>query len=272
MNQENSITKESFTKIGLLGAALVIFLIGLTLGARGLAAAWSLGPGGAIIFSGVLPALLVIAATAGIEKLLSARRWAECLESIGLGRPHFGQLKASALCLLPIAVAYLGMIFAFGISLTAQANLPWLIIKIFVSQGIGEEVVFRGLVFRHLRSGRSFWRAATLSAAVFSIVHLAGLLRGFSVGNLFDVAISIGFSFLMGYAMAHLFEAGGGTIWGCTLLHVGIDSTNWFSGAGDTQFSPGNIVYMLGIIVASGMAFWAILRTPPETQRLCDNV
>jgi membrane protease YdiL (CAAX protease family) len=48
----------------------------------------------------------------------------------------------------------------------------WLLPGLFAQAGIAEEVLFRGYLFRHVREGRSFWRAAAVASGPFVLVHL----------------------------------------------------------------------------------------------------
>ncbi len=92
---------------------------------------------------------------------------------------------------------------------------------LFAQAGIAEEVLFRGYLFGHLRRGRSFWRAATISMIPFVVVHLLMFLTmpwPVAVASLF-LAVVISFP------MAHLFELGNMTIWAPALLHFVVQGT-----------------------------------------------
>ncbi len=259
MNDETS-PKANFAPIFLYSSLLVAVLVVLTLLARHFAVLWELSPAARIIFTGVLPAVIAIAILAALEKRLSGDTLSRSLVELGLGSPNLGQLRIAVICLAPIITTYFIRASALGIPIVTQPAIWALIIKFLVSQGVAEEMVFRGFVYRRLRPGRSFFHAATLSAITFSVIHLTGLLRGLSIANSLDTAFSIGFSFLMAYAMAALFERGRGTIWGCALLHVGIDSINWFFFADEATFGPGNVVYIAGIVASIGMVLWIVGR------------
>ena len=65
---------------------------------------------------------------------------------------------------------------------------------------------------------------------------------GFSAKERVLVAISTVFAFVMTMPFALLFERGGRSIAGGALLHVAIDSNNWFAKLGDS--APGLLVYV----------------------------
>ena len=236
----------------LILAALISTTIGIAIGAKslGLTTAWI------IILAGIIPALIAIFTTTLIEKKITDQSIAICVSSLGLGKPCPKQLWIGALCLLPILTAYIVMFFGLHTSLKLAPGFPFLLLKLVIAQGIAEEVVFRGFVFRHLRVGRSFWRAALLSASIFSIAHLSHLFKGVSTQILIDMSVSIGFTFVMAPALALLFEYGGNVIWGCSLLHLGFDSINLFAEATSATISLESLIYAIGILGSVLMLFW----------------
>lgn len=121
-------------------------------------------------------------------------------------------------------------------------------------------VNFRGFAFRHLRTGRSFWHAAGLSALLFSSVHLAHLIEGVSPEILTNMTISILFSSFMGFSLACLYEYGGNSLWGCALLHVTIDSGNWFSNSPDAGLNAPYLIMMLGLAASLILVFPLVSR------------
>ena len=80
---------------------------------------------------------------------------------------------------------------------------------LFAQAGIAEEVLFRGYLFRHVRAGRTFWRAVGLATLPFVAVHL--ILFATMPWPIALAAVLL--SALIGAPFAYLFELGGGTIW-----------------------------------------------------------
>lgn len=74
-----------------------------------------------------------------------------------------------SLALLLVLPAYA---WAVGGRLEMYPRWAWLVPGLFAQAGVAEEILFRGYLFRHLRRGRTFWRAALLAAAPFILVHL----------------------------------------------------------------------------------------------------
>lgn len=69
---------------------------------------------------------------------------------------------------------------------------------------LGEELVFRGLLYGRLRQELSFWKAAVVSAVCFGLFH-GNVAQGLYAG-------------LLGMFLAAIFEYGQ-SLWGCWLFH-----------------------------------------------------
>ena len=91
----------------------------------------------------------------------------------------------------------------------------WMLPGLFAQAGIAEEVLFRGFLFRYVRIGRSFWRAALLSMVPFVGVHL--LLFWTMPWPVALAALLL--SVIISFPLARLYELGGNTIWAPALLH-----------------------------------------------------
>lgn len=168
-------------------------------------------------------------------------------------------MKVALLGVLPIVLGYLVIFWGLRKSAALEPSAGFMIIKFIFSQGIGEEVVFRGLIFRHLRRGRSFWPAASLSGLLFAFIHLINLAKGVTPELLIAVATSIAFGFILTFPLALLFELGGGSILGGAIFHVAIDSVNWFTEAGESG-APMN-TYLGFVLIAAIVVTLAALKT-----------
>jgi membrane protease YdiL (CAAX protease family) len=100
--------------------------------------------------------------------------------------------------------------------ITLAANWGWIVLAIFLFNGLAEESLFRGFVFGRLRRGCSFWRAATLSMFYFAAAHVPLLI---TIGPVIG-ALGILFSIPIAYVTAYLFERGANTWWGPAVLHT----------------------------------------------------
>ena len=117
----------------------------------------------------------------------------------------------------------LGLLFVRAKGMTPAFYPGWisLLPGLFAQAGIAEEVLFRGYLFRHLRVGRTFWRAAAVSMLPFVSVHL---ILFFSMPWPIAVA-SVLLAIIISFPLAYLFELGGDTIWAPAILHFVIQAT-----------------------------------------------
>jgi membrane protease YdiL (CAAX protease family) len=90
--------------------------------------------------------------------------------------------------------------------LLAELSSPWLfLLGAIVVAPVVEEIFFRGFLFAGLRGRYGWQKAAAISAALFSLVHLQP-----------TAAVPI---FLLGLVFAFLYERSG-SIWPAVLMHV----------------------------------------------------
>jgi membrane protease YdiL (CAAX protease family) len=169
---------------------------------------------------GIFVCLLIVAATAVIERFLH-RREEPIIRRLGLGAPRtIGMVVASAVAVILWIAAFL---FVRTRGMTFSLYPSWLLLLpgLFAQAGIAEEVLFRGYLFGHLRKGRTFWHAASVSMLPFVAVHLILFLSMPWPIALASVLLAVVISF----PLARLFELGGNTIWAPALLHFVIQAT-----------------------------------------------
>ena len=171
--------------------------------------------------AGLLVGLIVVAALLVVERLLFDRSVPTASRSLGFGVPHPRGLRLVIGIAALMAVVILTFVGVTGARLTLLPGWLWLLPGLFAQGGIAEEALFRGYLFRHLRVGRSFWRAAVLSTIPFVTVHLS--LFWTMPWPIATAAILL--SVALAAPLAHLFEAGGWTIWAPALLHFIIQGT-----------------------------------------------
>ncbi len=92
-------------------------------------------------------------------------------------------------------------------SLFAEYSV-WTFVMTVIAAPLMEEIVFRGLIFKRLRTGLPFWAAATLSAAAFGLAH-ASLLWML-------------YAFALGFLLAWLTERTD-SLWASVLCHFGFN-------------------------------------------------
>ena len=150
-------------------------------------------------------AALVVAATLAMERARSKQPLASVWHALGLGAPRVvGLIAALGICaLLLLAVGVFAR--STGTPVTLGAGSLWLLPGLFAQGGIAEETLFRGYLFGHLRRGRSFWRAASLSMLPFVAVHL--LLFATMPWPVALAALLL--SVVLSFPLAQLYELGG---------------------------------------------------------------
>ncbi len=164
---------------------------------------------------GVAVCAAVLIAAMGSEYLLAGRRPVPALAALGLGRPRISTLGMTVLLVSLLLCFFPLFSLVTGAPLSLRSDAGWLAIGMFAQGGVAEEVIFRGFLFRRFREGRTFWRAATLSAVPFTIVHLALFLTLDFPLALVSLLLAVSLSF----PLAWLFEASGCTIWPSAVLH-----------------------------------------------------
>jgi membrane protease YdiL (CAAX protease family) len=196
--------------------------------------------------AGLLVAAAVIAALVAVECLLFRQSPASALVSLGFGRPAtLGLTAASGLCVVLVAVipAYAA---ARGASIAVYPGWIWLLPGLFAQGGVAEEALFRGYLFSRLRRGRSFWRAAGLTAVPFVLIHL------YLFATMpWPVALaSVLLATVISFPLSQLFELGGNTVWPPALLHFTVQ------GAVKILEVPGDAIVPLVWMMASAAIPW----------------
>lgn len=208
---------------------------------------------------GFFAALAALIVAVVIESKFSATFLKKAIQNLGFKFGNRVQFKVALFGIVPIILAYLFIVFFLGKPATLNDGAFFLVIKLFISQGLVEEAVFRGLIFRHLRLRNSFWTATTLSGILFGLIHLANLINGTSTEILIAVATSILFGFILTFPLAALFELGKGSIFAGALLHLAIDSINCFKEVG-TSGTPMNS-YLFSLLISSVVVVFFAFRS-----------
>lgn len=161
--------------------------------------------------AGLVVCAAVVAAVLLVERVLLQS--AVAARSLGVPRRR-GMLAAVGVSAGMLAVFPL-VAWLEGGELAIDEDTPRLLPGLFAQAGIGEEILFRALLFAQVRRGRSFWRAVVLSAVPFVGVHLF-----LFVTLPWPIALaSVLLAAVISAPLAWLYELCGGTIWGPALLH-----------------------------------------------------
>jgi membrane protease YdiL (CAAX protease family) len=211
--------------------------------------------------AGLAVGAIVVGAVLLVEFLWSRRSFPSLLRAVGLGMPRTqGLAVAAGVGGLVLLVAPL-FALATGSTLTTTVGSLGLLPGLFAQAGVAEETLFRGYLYGHLRTGRTFWRAAALSMLPFVAVHLV-----LFASQPFGVALAaLGLAVVVSFPMAQLFELGGATIWPPALLHFvvqGAVKVLVVSGEDSAAFP---LAWMLGSAVLPLLVF--LVPRPPSRNR-----
>lgn len=164
---------------------------------------------------GVLVAAIVVGALVVAERLISRSSLRQCVADLGLGAPSGrGMVLAVALGggLLAVVPLYA---WSVGADVGFVASWSAALVGLFAQAGLAEEALFRGFLFRRVRTGRTFGRAVVLSSWPFVLAHLPL----FATLPWQLAAASLALAVSMSYSLARLFELGGSTVWPPALVH-----------------------------------------------------
>ncbi|MBC7985428.1 MAG: CPBP family intramembrane metalloprotease [Sphingomonadaceae bacterium] len=242
MSQETAVRRDIF--LTLIGFGILWVLLD-----RSAAAAGSLRGE-----MGLQIGALVVGAAWALEWVLSRRRPAEAYRAIGMALPARRPLLV-AIVLCGALILYFPVFAAVsGARITVMGGAAMLALGMFAQGGVAEEVVFRGFLFRRLRAGRSFWRAAWIAAIPFVAVHaLLFLSLDFPIA-LASLLLALSLSFPLSW----IFEVSGNSIWPPAIIHATLQAAPKLVDAGE-DFT----LLAMGWIVLGGVVPWALFLLRP---------
>jgi membrane protease YdiL (CAAX protease family) len=152
----------------------------------------------------VARALVPLAAYLILVKLIERRALVELAPRSLLPQGLLGAL--GGLLLFSAVVAVLWLAGSYHVS-AIQPHAPWLgaLLVVGLGAGIGEEIVFRGVLFRIVEEGLGTWWALGISALLFGAIHLAN--PGATLWSSVAIAIEAGLLFGMVYHMTRSLAA-----------------------------------------------------------------
>ena len=165
--------------------------------------------------AGVVVGLVAVAAMLFTQRVLFRESYTEAARSIGLARPNLsGIIVAIVIATLMFASVAL-FVWQTRSAIEMYPGWPLLMIGIFFQAGMGEETLFRGYLFGHLRQRHTFGKAVFFAAIPFVLVHLILFYSlPWSLAGA-SILLSIGMSF----PFSKLYEISGGTIWAPAIVH-----------------------------------------------------
>ena len=207
--------------------------------------------------AGAWVCVVVVLAAAIVERFVSGLAPRTALAAVGLRRPALrGALTALAVA-GGLAVALPAIAWATGGTLRWEDDALLVGVGVLLQGGIAEEVVWRGYLFRHLRAGRSFARAAALSAAVVGAQHL--LL--FATLPAPVAAAAVGVAVATSFAFARLFELGGGSCFGPAVVHAVVQGALKVV---RVEGAESHVVALAWMAASVGLPLAAFLVPPPR--------
>jgi membrane protease YdiL (CAAX protease family) len=185
-----------------------------------------------------------------LDMVLNKKGLSAALSDTGVTRFNRTGIRLAGIYLLPLLLFYPLFALLSNTPLAIQPTWPWLLINAVLINGLAEETMMRGFVFRHLREGRPFWRAAALSTLYFAGYHLPLILTAGPVIGIIAVVIAIPAGFLTAY----IYERGNNTIWGSALMHVVYNALSYvFIFPSDKQLIATSLYLVAGLVVAAIM-------------------
>ncbi len=208
---------------------------------------------GEIVVSLIIP-LVFVALPVVLEIVLYKKGLLQALSDIGITRFNWTGIRIAAVFLLPLLVVFPLFSLLASTPLATRPNWQWLVLSALLTNGLAEETMMRGFVFRHLRDGRPFWRAAALSTIYFAAYHSVLI---FTAGVLFGV-IGVMIAIPTGFLTAYIYERGNNTIWASALLHA-VNNTLVYIFVLPTNIQPGaTVLYLvIGLVLSIVIVLWA---------------
>jgi membrane protease YdiL (CAAX protease family) len=202
----------------------------------------------------------------GVGAILVAERWlfahalTNALRVVGFARVRPRVLALTLVASVPMWTFLPLVAWTNGLALGLRHDWVPLLIGVVLVNGITEEVIHRGFVFGHLRRGRSFAVAATLSAGVFAAQHFYIIATsGWTIG-----LASALLAALLSYPMAWVFERGGSSIIGPAVLHTSSNAPVIIVAMPEGAMASALLAHM-GVILLS---LWSVFQ--PERPRLLE--
>ena len=203
----------------------------------------------------VTVALLVVA----VIVFLRAREW--------VGLRALRSVKDLRLYWIPVVplVPVLGAVVV-GLSSMSLADVAVLAVLACLI-GFVEEVAFRGLILRAF-SSRGAWRAATISALLFGLMHLQNLAFG---ADLVPTLLQVFYATAMGFGFAAV-TLRTGSLWPLIVVHALIDFAGFVTSGGTAQADLTAMdvgVYLVYIVTFTGYGIYLMRTRPAVSDSTC---
>ena len=151
------------------------------------------------------------------EWFVFVRRPIEALRALGWGRANPRSLLVAGILSIIMLSFFPAVSLFWRVPMELRGDWLWILTGAIFLNGIGEETLFRGFIFGHLRrAGLSFVHAGLIALLIFAAIHLLLFVQ-----NPFVVALAANvIALVASFPLAFLFERAGFSIWPTVILHV----------------------------------------------------
>jgi membrane protease YdiL (CAAX protease family) len=192
-----------------------------------------------------------VGATLLAERVFFSNTLREAVRQVGFVRTAPPVVAVTALASLPMWAFLPLFLRANGSSVALRPDWLEMLVGVVLVNGITEEVIHRGFVFGHLRRGRRFVAAATLSATLFAAQHLYLVATiGWTTGW-----ASVLLAALLTFPLAYVFERGGNSVGGAAILHTSSNASVLVLAVPDEALASALVPHMAVVLVSLYLVF-----------------
>jgi len=185
------------------------------------------------------------------------------LRKSGLARPAFTKPNKRTILLSPFLFLCLSNFMVAWIQGSPVAGTTSLIplvkaASFYLLVAVGEELVFRAVVYSEFRKRWPLWKAVVISSLIFALPHLLNATSWASLGT---SALQVGYSFFLGLILAIVYEASGNIIWAMA-LHFLFDFLNGYLASQLFPLPWELTFYVTNVLVYVSLALYFLLIRP----------
>jgi len=204
-----------------------------------------------LTWSALIGTAVMLAFVLALERLVFARRPVEALSALGWGRANPRAMLVAVILSVAMLAFFPVVSLVWGVPMELRSDWLWILAGAIALNGIGEETLFRGFIFGHLRrAGSSFVRAGLIALLIFTAIHLLLFAQNPFVVALAGTVIALVASF----PLAFLFERAGFSIWPTVILHVATHTIRLV--AIPEPYSMAVLVAWLGLQILMPFLIW----------------
>ena len=173
-----------------------------------------------------------------------------------LAKPTFAKPDKRIFLLIPFLLLCLSNFVVAGIQglpsveITSPTSLLQAVLFYFLV-AVGEELVFRAVVYTECKTKWPLWKAAVISSLAFALPHL---LNATSWATLGTSALQVLYSFFLGLLLSIIYEASGNIVW-AIVFHFLFDFLNGYLVSSlfplpwDVTFYVANVLFAVALVL-----------------------